>query len=353
MFRLMAILILATIPAFAAAENTTPAGAAPTAAVSATAVDPATAPRIKFEAKKWNFGKVTEGPEVETHFRFTNKGKSPLKIERVDTSCGCTAAESEGRTEIPPGETGAIKVKYSTKDRPGPTSKTITVTTNDPAKQSVVLTIEVDVVRLIDVQPSRVTFYNMKKGESRTLKVKVLGKEGLPLKILSAKSTSGSVAVSMTALREGTRRGATIEVTLPGDKPIGMIGDEIVLATSSRKSPEVRIPVVGEVLGRVQVFPRMVYLNGVTGNTVSLQVVAIPAEGFKVLKAKAAKGQVNTRVRKAKTADGKDKWWVDVSIPWLQRLGPLVDEVTISTNDPEQPAVTIPVSGEKTKKPQR
>jgi hypothetical protein len=353
MVRLMAGIILAALPAFAAAENTAPPGALPSATPTATAVDPALAPRIKFDFKVWDFGKVTEGPELQKTFRFTNKGKSLLKIESVHTSCGCTAAETEGRTEIPPGETGAIKVKYDTKGRPGPTSKNITVNTNDPNNQSVVLAIQMDAVRYVDVQPASLAFYGVRKGEARNQQVKVLGREGVALRVLSAKSLNGSVSVTFSALREGDRRGAVLDVLLPADRPIGIIKDEIIVATSSKKQPEISIPVKGEVFGRVQVYPKQVFLNGTTGTTFSLQVLANPPEGFKVLKTKAAKGKVNTRIRKDKLGEGNYRWWVDVSIPWLSRLGPIVDEVTITTNDPEQKTFNIPVSGEKTKTPQR
>ena len=353
MKRLIAGLILISFPVFAAAENAAPPGAAPTAVVigtpAAPVVDVANAPRIKFAIKKWDFGKVIEGPKVKRIVHFTNTGKSPLIIEQVQTSCGCTAAEAEGRKEIPPGEDGAIRVEYNTKDRPGKANKTVTVVSNDPLNKNFELKFDVEVVRLVDAQPSRVSFFGIKKGETRNQLVKVLGLEDKPLRILSAKSANGAVAVTMKALTEGARSGATIDVSVPVDKPIGEIRDEIVLATSYKKSPEVRIPVFGEVIGRVQVLPKRAFLNGPTGNSTILQVTADPPEGFQVLKAKAAKGLVNTKVKKLKTPDGKVNWQVVVSIPWLQKDGPIDDELTVTTNDPEQPEFKIPVAGMKSK----
>jgi len=356
--RLFVGFVLMTIPIIATAQNPAPQvapapqGAAVNAAPpapAATIITPANAPKIKFTSVKWNFGKVSEGPEVKKLFRFTNLGKSPLRIERVQPSCGCTGAEAEGRNEIPPGEMGAIRVTYNTKDRPGHAIKTVTVVTNDPMNQNVVLTFEVDVVRDIEIMPAQASFYGVKKGQSRDLQVKVLGKENIPFGVLSARSSNGTVAVTMAALREGARRGATIGVSLPGDKPIGTINDEIILATSSKNKPEVRIPVIGEIVGRVQVYPKQAYLNGPTGQSTLLQVTADPAEGFKVRNAKTTKHKVNAKVKKSATPEGKTTWQVEISVPWLSKEGPIEDEVVITTNDPEQPTFKIPVNGSKTK----
>jgi hypothetical protein len=61
-------------------------------------------------------------------FEFKNTGKTPLLIQNVATTCGCTTAEKPSEP-IQPGKTGVISVKYDTK-RVGDLNKTITVTTN-------------------------------------------------------------------------------------------------------------------------------------------------------------------------------------------------------------------------------
>ena len=72
-------------------------------------------------------------------FEFKNTGNTPLLIQNVQTSCGCTTAEKPSEP-IQPGKKSKISVKYDTK-RVGDVHKTITVTTNvqtDP----IVLTIK-------------------------------------------------------------------------------------------------------------------------------------------------------------------------------------------------------------------
>ncbi|MBM3418943.1 MAG: DUF1573 domain-containing protein [Bacteroidetes bacterium] len=71
-------------------------------------------------------------------FEFKNKGKKPITIQNVSTSCGCTAYEKPTEP-IKPGKKSKILVSYDTK-RVGEFTKTITV--NSDFAPPVVLTIK-------------------------------------------------------------------------------------------------------------------------------------------------------------------------------------------------------------------
>ena len=72
-------------------------------------------------------------------FEFKNTGKTPLLIQNVQTSCGCTTADKPSEP-VQPGKSSKISVKYDTK-RVGDVHKTITVTTNVQT-EPIVLTIQ-------------------------------------------------------------------------------------------------------------------------------------------------------------------------------------------------------------------
>jgi len=87
---------------------------------------------MDFKETEHNFGTIKEEMgAATTQFEFINTGMSPLIIQRVIASCGCT---TPGYTREPvlPGKKGTISAKYSTIGRPGKFSKTITVYTNVP-----------------------------------------------------------------------------------------------------------------------------------------------------------------------------------------------------------------------------
>jgi len=90
------------------------------------------APKIVFKEDVHDFGKVERGPELQYNFKFTNKGNAPLKIERVQTSCGCTGATVGDKTEYKKGESGEIRVNFQTQGRSGQQEKSIFVFSNDP-----------------------------------------------------------------------------------------------------------------------------------------------------------------------------------------------------------------------------
>lgn len=86
------------------------------------------APVIFFESFVYDYGTLMAGADGECEFVFKNKGKEPLILTNVVSSCGCTVPEWP-REPIMPGKTGVIKVSYNT-SRVGEINKTITVLSN-------------------------------------------------------------------------------------------------------------------------------------------------------------------------------------------------------------------------------
>ena len=93
------------------------------------------APVFKFEVETIDYGKIEKGSDGVRAFVFTNTGKSPLIVENVKGSCGCTVP-TKPTEPIMPGKKGEIKVKYDT-NRVGGFSKTVTITSNasEPIKR--------------------------------------------------------------------------------------------------------------------------------------------------------------------------------------------------------------------------
>ncbi len=85
-------------------------------------------PVFKFEQETIDYGKIQKGSDGVRTFVFTNVGTTPLIIEQVKGSCGCTVP-TKPEKPILPGEKGEIKVKYDT-NRTGGFSKSITITSN-------------------------------------------------------------------------------------------------------------------------------------------------------------------------------------------------------------------------------
>lgn len=108
--------------------------AQPVAVNNSTPVAPAEKPEgplpaISFEEKLHDFGTIKDGDVVEHTFSFVNEGEAPLIITDAKATCGCTVPEWP-RTPIAVGETGEIKVRFNSKNKPGVQNKTVTLTAN-------------------------------------------------------------------------------------------------------------------------------------------------------------------------------------------------------------------------------
>ncbi len=110
-------------------------------------------PSISFDQEELDYGRVAYGSTVTEHFRLINKGDEPLVITKVRADCGCTKT-FKGPTEVPPNGKSEIVTEFDTTDlSPGRKRKHIYVSTNDPKRPQIVLTLYADIVRELVVEP--------------------------------------------------------------------------------------------------------------------------------------------------------------------------------------------------------
>ncbi len=83
---------------------------------------------VSFEKDMHDFGTIDYAGDGTYAFRFTNTGTDPLIIADAKGSCGCTVPKWP-KEPIQKGQSGFINVSYDTK-RPGPFTKTVTITCN-------------------------------------------------------------------------------------------------------------------------------------------------------------------------------------------------------------------------------
>jgi hypothetical protein len=94
-------------------------------------------PTIKFDISEFNVGQIDENGGTITHrFNFTNTGHSPLVINNVNVTCGCTTS-GWSKEPIAPGGKGYIDANFNPKGRPGKFTRSYTVLSNAENNQLV------------------------------------------------------------------------------------------------------------------------------------------------------------------------------------------------------------------------
>ena len=103
------------------------------------------APVMKLDTNLHNYGTIRQGADGKCEFRFTNTGRDPLIIEKIETPCACVVTEWPKKA-IRKGKTGVIKAEYYTK-RLGEINKTLVVISNSSQEK-----IELKLIGKVEVQ---------------------------------------------------------------------------------------------------------------------------------------------------------------------------------------------------------
>jgi len=207
-------------------------------ALAAAAPAQAKKPRAVFKAMSHDFGKVKQGDVVSHEFTFRNEGDAPLVVEKIETTCGCTAAlVSEKR--IGPGRDGKIKTTFDTRGYSGRLSRYLYLVSNDaenPRRElSVSADIEVPPSARIDIDRYNVDMGLVLEGESPAARivVKSAGERELRVEMAHESVTffsGGKPLASAFSLPVGESR--EIEIRFPAQARPGVQRDYILVKSN-------------------------------------------------------------------------------------------------------------------------
>jgi len=94
----------------------------------------------------WAFGKAKQGQVLKHDFSFKNETKTVLNITGVNTSCGCTAWQSDKKS-LKPGESTAINVSFNSKGYLGEVKQFVYVNTDNVDLAVVRFTIKAEITK--------------------------------------------------------------------------------------------------------------------------------------------------------------------------------------------------------------
>jgi hypothetical protein len=247
----LTILLLLGLAACRTGGQDTPEGEQRAAAL-------ASGPQADVAQPSHDFGRVTEGDKLTHVFTLSNGGDAPLVVDKVTTSCGCTAAVIKEKT-VPPGGQTEIRVELNTTNRPGRQHKSADVMTNDPKSPRTRLEIQAEVVPQLAFEPQFARLTG-RQGKPTDLDVWLTGTLA-PTAHPKIDDVTGDDAVTATVIEEpagdGVKRG--IRLTLKNDR-ISRGRGVVHVSTGVEQKAKLQLRFSCETTGNLTA-PQQVYLD--------------------------------------------------------------------------------------------
>ena len=211
---------------------------------------------LEVKERVHNFGEINYDKKVEYLFRILNKKKEVMVIEKVKTSCGCTAALISDKN-IKSGEEGIIRVVFDAhKEQAGEFIKTVSVFIKGE-KDPVILSIKGVVKQKFDpataprifITPQKVALGVINLGEEKSfpLLIENRGKGDLYIKNFKVGREGDGVLLNQKAIKPGKKIQATFSYVA---KQQGLIDDSFTIVSNDPANPITFINIDGKVKER-------------------------------------------------------------------------------------------------------
>jgi hypothetical protein len=300
----------------------------------------AQAPAISFDKTHHDFGRITPDRKVAAKYHVTNTGNAYLSITQVRPSCGCTYTML-GKWSLAPGESTDIEAQFDPKGMRGGVRKSIEVVCNDPKTPAVSLTLEAEVVQEIMPSVESVYFHLAPKSGTTRSTVKYTSSNGEPVQIVDVKAP-GAPFITFSFRPEG--KDLVLEVAFDGRKvPAGQfrgVETATVRFTNPRMS-QLPLNIQWDLKPSISASPVELVFQDAPGKELHQKLSLKQAEG-KPFRVTAARPSLQgMRVEGLNQKGGSLD--LTVILPATLKAGRYSEILALSTDDPDQPELTVRV----------
>jgi Protein of unknown function (DUF1573) len=300
--------------------------------------------------KEKDFGVTALGPVLVHYFPITNTSKQKVTMTAPRIGCGCVSATLM-KGELAPGETTYLVAYMNTAKIPSAqlnTNKGVTVSVpfTSPTYEEVVLTVRcLARTDLIWSTQDGVSFGTVTKGKTATatMEVTLYNQPGWEVKEVKS---NGAYVKAEAKLTKRAGNSVTYEISCKLDEkcPAGSWMSDLTLTTNAPGIEKMRVPVTVNVEPKIAATSADVGAVAV-GGLKSVDVTLSGKEPFKVLEVKGAEGGVSVT---PKTDGARLQHTLKVDVK-ADAAGALKKDITIKTDNKDQPEVIVQVSATVTK----
>ncbi len=293
-------------------------------------------------------GAPTQGEVIPFTIHVTNHGGGPLSY-RVQPDCGCFAPIRPGT--IAPGASGDIHVLMDTTEFFGKVHKRLAFFSNDPEKAAIEIPVEANiqpryrflfpggpVVVLPDGGKSIEVFLALPPGS--TLEPTGAQFDGIPATV-NFEPWSGNLPDPEMSEPARPRKGYRFMIDLGDQLPPGRAGATLTVETTDSKFPTIRFNLYAQ--KGIVALPDQLYLGEMepTPQTASF-LLSRPGADFEVTGVRCSAPELSATAEKLK---GEDQYKIVVRYNGKATSGNYAALVVVTTDDPKQPKIVVPVTG--------
>lgn len=203
-------------------------------------------PKLVVEDADFSFGQVFQGGKVEHTFRFRNSGEAPLTVEKVRSSCGCTAALLSA-TLIPPGGTGEIRTTFDSGRFRGAVVKTIYLYVNDPVQPVAQFNLRGTVKPELVLEPEQVDLGRLTSTAAAEAHITLTNQGEQAISLSPPETTGPELQAELAAMQLPAGKSVQLVVRAKPQEGKSRLSGYIMIKTSNPRVPELRLPVYGSV----------------------------------------------------------------------------------------------------------
>ncbi len=205
------------------------------------------APHLEVAVDIIDWGQIYSGEQKDGVFTLHNSGDSALIIDKVRSSCGCTAAMMSEKI-VQPGANAQLRVHFNSKHFSGQVVKRVVVMSNDPSNQQHQFTLRATIVAELAAEPNYLRLGVIQVGEKLVRSLTLENKSDVPVQLKAVRSTSNFIRLDAvpTQLQPGEK--VTVQLTVTGPAKAGTtINGYLLIDAQGHTRTQMRLPVVARV----------------------------------------------------------------------------------------------------------
>lgn len=203
------------------------------------------APAVNVPQPGHDFGTIYQGETVRHVFVFTNQGDAPLNVEKVTSSCGCTAALASAKV-LAPGASGEIQASFDSTRFRGAVSKTVYLYTNDPVQPMVQMQLKGTVRAEVSIDPQLVNFGKIIPQQTVKSTVKLINQGPRQITLEGLRTTAPELDARLSATIVPPGGSVAVELTLTPKPGQARFSGYVLFSAAGTIRQELRIPVYAD-----------------------------------------------------------------------------------------------------------